>query len=250
MIRRWAPASAQRQAPPAPPAYDTSSPRLCLLPRQSLTELLAVSPMVRELCVAKDEVMVVVPSKYAACLRNVFGDVPNLRFRFSAPSWTDTVSADALAALRSAGHDVVVPLPSVRQTCPHSLLGLDPRGARTDFLLHRALPAEEALWRRVQGAVGDTFVVLHDDPRTGRAIRRELLPAGVPVVDVHDPRFRAANPLDWIQTMDRAVQVHAIDSCFLFLADALALRPRKHLHAYASPPAARFLYRDVTPIYS
>lgn len=246
MIRkRWASAA----APAAAPAYDVSAPRLCLLPRQSLTELLAVSPLVRELCVAKDEVMVVVPPKYAACLRNVFGDVPNVRFRF-AKSWTEAVSAAALAALRASGHEVV-PLPSARQACAHALLGLDPRGWRADFLLHRSLPAEEAQWRRVQAAVGDTYVVLHDDPRDGRVIRRQLLPPGLPVVDVRDPRFRTANPLDWIQAMDRAVQVHAVDSCFLFLADLLALRPRKHLHAYAGRAAtSRHIYRDVTPIFS
>lgn len=91
------------------------------------------------------------------------------------------------------------------------------------------------------------YAVVHHDE--SRPIRRDLVPQHLAVVDVRDPAFRTDNLFDWITVLDHAAQLHAIDSCFLLVADMLALRCRKFLHAYTSPAVTAARYTDVIAIW-
>lgn len=223
---------------------------VCLLPRLSLSDLLAARGLVKHLvCQGAAHVMVLAPKRYASEVRMLYGDMNDVRFTF-VTGWQDLYSETAgqagsvLESLQARGYDIV-PLASFHDTCPYKTMGVPPEEARVGFQLTRCLHRERALHARVVAAVGPVYAVVHDDP--GRRIRRHLLPAGVPVVDVRDPLWRAPNVFDWIQTMDHAAEVHAIDSCFMLLADTLMLRARKVVHAYAGG-GTRVRYHDAAAV--
>ena len=203
--------------------------RVCLLPRLSLSELIHISGLVRTICARSTDVMLLAQRNHVRPVRNLYEDVPNVRFQF-VDSWDH--AHQMLATLEAAGYRLV-PLPSFREACPYAILGLEVSLAREAFQLHRNMDAEARLLDKVKRRVGDAYVVVHDDET--RRVRDLLIPEGLPVVRVRDPEWRTPNPCDWIQVIDNAVQFHGIDSCFLVLADALDLKARKYCHAYANP---------------
>lgn len=252
------------------PAYELAGcARVCLMPRMHLSDLLYASALAREACARGAEVLLVVCRRHAGHVRALFADVAGLRFEFAddwrvlgdgkkgdgAPQRDGTKGAEGegedgglLARLEAGGYRPV-PLPSMRRTCPYALLGLGRGLARSGFRLQRRPDVEERLLARVREAVGNTYVIVHDDER--RRIKPRLLPPGVPVVSVRDPRWRTACLFDWIRVIDCAAQLHAIDSCVLLLADLLDLSPRKFCHAYLdAEPSARTHSRDVVCIWA
>lgn len=219
--------------------------RLCLLPRLALSELLALSGVVRHLVGQGAQVMVVTHKSHASSVRSLYGDIGDSSLRFTfVGGWDHVYAADVLESARARGYSVV-PVPSFRQASPYASLGIDSATARSSFMLTRNLDRECELRDRIVAAVGPTYVVLHD--ADDRRIRRRLLPHGVPVVDVRDPRWRTPIIFDWVRTMDHAVAVHAIDSCFMLLAETLSLRASRVLHAYAGGATA---YPGATVVYS
>ncbi len=227
--------------------------RVCLLPRLSLSELIHLSGLVRTICERSTDVMLLAKRDHVRPIRSLYTDVDNLRFRF-LDSWDDAYRADGddqtslLDQLEAKGYRLV-PLPSFREACPYALLGLPVSLARSAFEACRNPEAEGELLRRVRAAAGQTFLVLHDDEE--RRVRRDLMPAGMPVVHVRDPTWRTENIFDWAQVIDHAVQLHGIDSCFVTMADALGLRARKFCHAYVNPQMAGrpTPYHDVVTVW-
>lgn len=235
---------APRPPKPAASVYQLKEhDKVCLVPRLSLSELLTINGLVREICERSAEVMLLAKRDHVASLRCLYADVPNLRFKF-LESWAG--HEGVFDDVEKRGYRVV-PLPSFREACPYTLLGLSHALAAEKFVVSRSLGAERAVHEAVVRAVGPTYIVVHHDE--SRPIRRDLVPEGIPVVDVRDPQFRTDCIFDWIQTIDGALQFHGIDSCFLLMADALALRARKYFHAYASPTTAATRFRDVITIW-
>lgn len=247
--------------------------KICILPRLSLSELIHLNGLVRTICERSTDVMLLAKRDHVRPIRNLYGDIPHLRFHF-VDTWEqvygpgpgpvrDSSDADADAATAAAavapppsmlermerqGYNIV-PLASFRESCPYTMMGLPDALAETSFRVTRTLDAESALLDRVRSVVGTVYAVVHDDE--DRRIRRHLIPEGLTVVNVRDPRFRRANAFDWIQVLDHAVQLHAIDSCFLLMADMLSLRCRKFCHAYPNPSAhtRSSAYRDVITVW-
>ncbi len=227
--------------------------RVALLPRLSLSELMYVNGLVRTVCRYATDVMLVAHRRHATAVRHLYGDVKNVRFTF-VTSWSQVYGGDSgsaaggvIADLEGRGYRVV-PLPSFREACPYALLGLEVALARGLFAVERQPSREADLLRRVVEAVGNTFIVVHEDEE--RRLNPACLPDGLPIVRVRDPAFRAANLFEWVQVLDHAIQVHGIDSCVLLLADFLRLRPRKFLHAYCDATTNHARYEDVTVIWT
>ena len=226
---------------------DMDGAKVCLMPRLSLTEVLLCAGLIRSLCEVAASVLVVVPKAHATSVRRLF-DERNVRFAFvdDWASLTDTVLTTATAQ----GYDLV-PLASYRDACPYTAMGLAWTVAATNLRIQRIGDAERRLLDAVKRVVGDTYVVVHEN--AARRIRPQLVPAGMPVVRTDDPRFASTTFFDWIQVLDHAMQLHAIDSSYLLLADLLALRPRKFCHAYANDAAGLSfragVYRDVVVVW-
>jgi NAD(P)-dependent dehydrogenase (short-subunit alcohol dehydrogenase family) len=198
------------------------------------------SALVRRLARRRHHVLVVLRRRYLREALAMLADVPGVRFKL-VDSWqslwqSSPESPSVLEALQRKGYQLV-PLPSFRDVCPYVTLGLKSSLAWSGLRVRRRdVDAERALHERVQREVGGVFAVVHDDEE--RRIRPELLPAELPVVHVRDPRFRTGSVFDWITTIDKAVHLHGIDSCFLYMACALGLGARRHCHAYANQAGA------------
>lgn len=233
----------RKTRPPPTGVYQLDSPKVCLLPRLSLSDLIVVNGLVRAVCERCPDVMLVAKRDHVASVRALYGDITSLRFKF-VKSWA---GHGAVADEVQARGYVLVPLPSYREACPYALVGLPSSMGPENFVLHRTLAAEAALHDKVVEAVGPVYVVVHHDD--DRPIRSHLIPEGYPVVDVRDPRFRTESIFDWIRVIDHAVQLHAVDSCFLVLADVLNLRARKFHHAYASPTVGTARFKDAITIW-
>lgn len=227
-------------------AYDISGcSKVCIMPRLALSELLAIAALVRDISARVPDVMLLAKRDHVRSLRSMYEDLPNVRFKF-IESW-DALHKGVLHDLQTHGYRVI-PLPSFREACPYALLGMNPDMALAGFQVQRHLADEHALHARVLEHTGNRpYVVVHHDDH--RPLRHYLIPQGYVLINVRDPRFRTANIFDWIETIDQALELHAIDSCFLLMAECLRLRPRKYLHAYASKPSTAHRYKDVVTIF-
>lgn len=206
----------------------------CVIPRLSLAEVMWVTGLVRTLAEEHAEVALVCRRDDLATVRRLYADKAEIVRFHTADTWQELT--DLYARMEARGHRLV-PLPSFRSSCPYAAAGRDRALARTAFEAQRHPEAEAELAERVAAAVGPTYVVVHDDD--SRRIRPDLLPEGLPVVRVRDPRWRTPCILDWLETLRRAVQFHGIDSCFMVAADLLLPgRPRAYCHAYADAGAA------------
>lgn len=237
--------------PAKPGAYDLDGGKVCLMPRLTLSDLMYACGLVRTACLRAD-VMVLAARRHLVHVRALFGDrEAAARFRF-VDSW-DSLAAPVepdgrslLDKIRAMGYRLV-PLPSFREACPYALVGMDPGLARSAFRLERDRAAEARLLDAVRAEVGLAYVVVHDDE--DRRVRPGLLPGGLPVVRVRDPRWRTDSLFDWVQVLDNAVQLHAVDSCVLLLADFLDLKARRYRHAYVDALAGRHAHRDTVVIW-
>lgn len=229
-----------------------SCDKVCLLPRLSLSEVMYISGLVRAVAAQSTDVMLLAKRDHVRPIRTLFADLPSVRFKF-VESWDElskpgASGASLLEYIEGQGYRLV-PLPSFREACPYTLLGLESSLARCRFAVDRDEGAEHSLLERVHDEVGPTYAVVHDDD--SRRIRRHLIPEGLPVVRVRDPRWRTANMFDWAQVIDHAIQFHGIDSCFLLMADLLGLKPRKFCHSYCDATSASRpgVYRDVITVW-
>jgi len=219
--------------------------KVCLLPRLSLSELIHISGLVRAISERSTDVMLVAKRDHVRPIRNVYYGMENVRFTF-VESWAQI--GGVLDRMEADGYRIV-PLPSFREACPYTMLGLEISLAESGLAVQRHADSERALLERVRAAVGPTYIVVHDDEE--RRVLEYLMPEGIPRVHVRDPVWRTPNPCDWIRVIDHAVQFHGIESCFLLLADSLSLRARKFCHAYCNPAMSGRPcgYKDVIVIW-
>jgi hypothetical protein len=79
------------------------------------------------------------------------------------------------------------------------------------------------------------FIFLHDDESRGFKIRPETLPAKTKIVRPF--KTDKNNIFEWWQHLEKAWEIHCVDSSFAILADSLPCRAAKRLvlHKYARP---------------
>lgn len=220
--------------------YAFDNEKVCLLPRLSMCELLEVCGLVRTVCSRSIDVMLVLKRDHVSLVHSLFGDLRNLRF-----TCVDAWHGPELHTTLGAKGYKLIPLPSTRDVNVYDVLGIDRSIMHTAFDIRRNLVAEQALFGRVKQAVGTTFVVVHDAPAR-RLKPKALRSVTLPIVRVED--FHTPNIFDWIGVLDHAIELHGIDCWVMVLADILALRPRKYVHAYACSKLPRH-YRDAILVW-
>jgi hypothetical protein len=239
---------------------DGPGQRTCIVPHLGLGDMIVLNGMVRAACRASDEVLLFAKRAYVSSVRSLFGDLRNLRLKFVEEA--HEFYADDCALLRSAeamGYRVVTlgdhtgsrEWMATDPAWTHALYrhaGLDPRLMYDRFHVVRNEDREQAMLRTVRAAVGDVYVVVHDDPARDLVINRDLLPTGMAVVHVDDPRWRTNNIVDYAAVIDNAMHLHALDSCFMLMADFMDLRPRKFCHAYCREFSGTSYKSNVTVI--
>ena len=239
---------------------------VCVLGHLGLGDAIVMNGMVRILCAACPEVLFVAKKAYVGSLRYLFGGLKNLRMLL-VDEWQDALDKvravppefKVLPLGMYAGDERWRDLDPCWARCFYRQVGMDPEAMYEAFACARNEDRERELMERVREIVGDgDFAVVHDDPSRGLVIERppHLVAADsrdggsaeLPFVHVDDPRFRRDNIVVYLEVLRRAREVHAIDSCFLLLADFAGLTrggpPGKWVcHAYAKDPHMPELYR-------
>lgn len=218
--------------------------KVCIVPHLGMGDMLVLKGLVKTACDQRPEVLLFAKRLYISSLRSLFADLPNLRLKFvdeahelhaDGCKMMADAAAQGYALVRMgvhSGSNAWRALDPVWSRALYRQAGLDPGLMHTAFSAQRDEGRERALLHAVRRAVGDVFVVLHDDPSRGMHINRRHCPPGMPVVHVNDPRWRTANIFDYAGLLEQAIQFHGIDSCFVLMADLLALGARTFCHAY------------------
>jgi hypothetical protein len=108
--------------------------------------------------------------------------------------------------------------------------GLD-YGRRWEGFHVRRDPAREEAFRRRLVPDDAPFIFLHDDPSRNLTIDRSRVPAGTRVV--FPSRGLTDNVFDYCQLLERAGEIHCMDSTFRHLTDSLpTVSGRLVLHRY------------------
>ncbi|MBP7064275.1 hypothetical protein [Ferrovibrio sp.] len=112
----------------------------------------------------------------------------------------------------------------------YNQLGFD-YARRWDGSIRRDPAREEAFYRRVITQPGP-FIFVHEDPRRRFGIDLSRLPKGVPII--RSQLGLTPNIFDYGLVLERAAEIHTIDSSFRHIVDTLNLTgPRLFLHLYA-----------------
>jgi hypothetical protein len=187
----------------------------CVIVPPGLQALLMYTGLVRHLASASS-ILLCTEVVHITTVRRLFGDV-DVRF------WFDKEEPHLCAS--TAGFRVLVidnnPIRAYNQ------VGLLPGDMHRLFDAHRDLDREEAVLRAVVDSVGSTFV-LTAWGGSWDCVDRMVLPDGIPAVDISEIRFD--NPLDLRTLLAHAMQVHAVDSWLLTLADVVGGSCRLFCH--------------------
>lgn len=198
-------------------------PPLCLVLPPGLQALLTAVGLVRKLCATRRRVLVCMEVALLPHLQSLFHGTP-------VTFWFDEPDPEARAA--ALGYRVVrlSPLPKEMYEAVH----LAPRHMHSSWSLLRDSARENELLERVTGAHGQTYVLTWRGERgdAQATLLAGLLPQGIPVVDAG--ALEVSSPFDLCALMEHALQVHAVDSWFLTLADLVGGHSKKYCHCYAS----------------
>lgn len=200
-------------------------PPLCLVLPPGLQALLSAVGLIRELaCVRR--VLACLELAQLPHLSRLFHDTP-------VTFWFDEADPEARAA--ELGYEVVR-LPAVAKDM-YEAVRLPPKLMHSSWFLLRDLAREHELLERVTCARGQTYVLAWPGERPGPVkMRDKMFPQGIPVVDA--TALEVDSPFDYCTLMQRALQVHAVDSWFLTLADLVGGDSQKFCHSYASASSA------------
>lgn len=99
-----------------------------------------------------------------------------------------------------------------------------------NFFVERALDREHKLFERTAPQKG--YIFLHEDPERQYLINRNLLRKGTPIVS--PSKDLTENIFDYCTLIERADEIHVIDSSFMFLIDCLP---------YENPNQKLFIHR-------
>ena len=100
----------------------------------------------------------------------------------------------------------------------------------SSFYVERDLQREQSFFNRVVPA--QPYIFMHDDSIYGSSIDPMKIPAALPVGRA-DPKL-TDNIFDYCGVIEKAAQIHVVDSVFMFLVDCLP---------YANPGQKLFVHR-------
>lgn len=100
------------------------------------------------------------------------------------------------------------------------------------FHLERDMDKEkEAFYDKLGLSDKDEYIFLHEDPTRSRLLRDDLYPSHYKIIRSHD--HKDVGVFDFIYTIERAKEIHVMDSCFLALIDNMQIEhDRLYLHNY------------------
>jgi hypothetical protein len=114
--------------------------------------------------------------------------------------------------------------------------------------------SERESWLEKELGISDEpFIFVHEDLSRGMKIKRNLIPNGIRVIEPNKA-IAGAQVLDYLGIIERAMEIHCIESSFSALIESIDLQTPKFIHRYAREKvmknsANEFTYRSSWTIY-
>ena len=103
-----------------------------------------------------------------------------------------------------------------------------------DFKIIRNDANEKRLYNKIVGN-HKNFIFLHEDSTRDFLIDRTLIKSNLPIIQpTNDKKF---NFFDYLYIIERASEIHCIESSFCALIESLSIETKKYAHRYARPEA-------------
>lgn len=101
------------------------------------------------------------------------------------------------------------------------------------FYFERDIEKEkDAFYNKIGLKDGEEFIFVHDNPSQGRFFKKELIPSHMKIINPND--YLLINLFDFLYTIEKAKEVHVMNSSFMNLIDCIQLKTEKLvLHSYA-----------------
>lgn len=223
--------AARRRGPQAVASLHARLPAQLLYHHLGLGDHIICSGLVRHLAAASPRVGLFAKKGYATSVRFLYRDLPSIEVipveddeevriflrRFDLPVWR-------------IGFEHVVSSTDGFAEGFYRQYGQDYALRWSGFRLQRDRAQEAQLFERLDCA-REPYVFLHDDPSRGLLIRRDLLPQGMRVI--FPDRALDETLFDWSMVLEKAAEIHCMDSSFRHLVDCLQPETDKlFLHHY------------------
>lgn len=101
------------------------------------------------------------------------------------------------------------------------------------FFFQRELETEkEAFYNKLGLKDNEEFIFVHDNPEQGRNFKKTYLPSGIKIIKPGD--YKDIGLFDFLFTIEKAKEVHVMNSSFMNLIDTMQLRNHGiFMHEYA-----------------
>jgi len=239
--------AARRRGPDAAASLRARLPAQFLYHHLGLGDHLICCGLVRNLAAASPRVGLFAKKGYAASVRFLYRDLPSIEVIPVADDQEVHAFLGRFADLPvwRVGFEHVASSTQGFAEGFYRQYGLDYELRWSGFHLRRDRERESRLFERL-GCGREPYVFLHDDPSRGLVIRRDLLPQGMRLV--FPDRALTDNLFDWGMVLEKAAEIHCMDSSFRHLADCLQPETDKlFLHHYVkhSDVPSRHAWRKI-----
>jgi hypothetical protein len=209
-----------------------------------LGDNLVCNGLVREYCKRYARVGIFCIPRYVESVSFMFRDLHNLRLEVVSDHrhkqyflWRHRLhlTARRYDEVKKIYNDPEVGILAERQF--YGLAGVPHEKKWESFFVERDSAREQVFFDRV--VLASRYQFVHDDDAYGRRMRRNTLNAALPTVEAH--KSLTANIFDYCSVIERAEEIHVVDSVFMFLVDLLTYdNPKQklfvHRYARANPP--------------
>lgn len=200
--------------------------------------------LVREYCKKYERVGIFCIPRYRTSVSFMYRDLPNLTL-VMVRDHRQTQYFRALNALhfapshwdeiRDIQNDTETGIPAERQF--YGLAGIPHEKKWSSFFVKRDTKREEVLFEQIVS--GQPYQFVHDDAIYGGAMDPQKMSSTLPLVRVE--KNLTDNIFDYCSVIEKAAEIHVVDSVFMFLVDCLPYSNPKqklfvHRYARANPP--------------
>ncbi len=225
--------------------------RVLLFFHLGLGDMLVSNALIRYMCSHHEDVVVIVKKPYMQSALFLWKDVDNLSL-YPVTGQRDTVPLDVFTSLGFTcvvlGDNGITPWrKSLDWTKDlYAQAGVPTNIIRRGFILHRDRDREQATYDRMLAGHDGPYVFVHDDPLRGYTIDSSRLPRHKVI---HPGRVEDENPstclFDYCRVIERAEEVHVIDSSYSWLVELVGLHTNCTMHCYvkSGEAACRAVFR-------
>lgn len=231
------------------------SEAIYIVGHQGLGDHLLCNGIYREYALKYVLCIVAVTKKYEQTIKRMLADVPNIRVASYPDKYFDAYSLAHVKIMRKIkGFDVLVLGYRGKDFFDESNLRLDAHFYKqanldldlrwSNFNYGRDMEKERQLFEYF-GCKDSDYIFLHEDESRNFLVRRDLIPSNVRIIKP-DVSLKEFNFFDYTMVIERAKEIHCIESSFGVFIESLPIDVPKFAHRYARPEAKNDFRHEFT----